>query len=120
MNKFLSENESYLIGFVQGDGNIYEQTRNRGKMSIEVSKRDADMPLKLKQIIQSMFQCNVTISERTRDTNFKKNHTSIRLSVCDIRYYNQTVMLLKQHPNLLFWTALNTSKFDDLEVFDVQ
>jgi len=37
----------------------------------------------------------------------------------DICSYNQTLLLYQQRPNLLFWTSLNTSKFDDLKTFDI-
>lgn len=86
MNRLLSEDESYLIGFVQGDGNIYEQTRNRGRVSIEISERDIDILLKLKTIVQRMFGCNAVISKRTRDTNFKSGYKSAKLCVCDILF----------------------------------
>ena len=39
MDAFLS----YLYGFLQADGNLYEQSRNRGKLSIEISKRDENI-----------------------------------------------------------------------------
>jgi hypothetical protein len=34
---------SYLIGLLQTDGNVYETTRNRGRITLELSEKDCDI-----------------------------------------------------------------------------
>jgi len=74
MDAFLS----YLYGFLQADGNLYEQSRNRGKLSIEISKRDENIIFLLKENIK----VNSFITYRNRTTNFGYGEF-IKLSVYD-------------------------------------
>lgn len=74
---------SYIIGFLQGDGNYYKQSRNRGRVSIELSLRDNDI---LKKISYVLSNYNCYYSERTRDTNFKDDYKSCKLSIYDINF----------------------------------
>jgi len=78
-----NEELSYIIGFLHGDGSYYKQSRNRGKISIELSKKDVDILDKIQAIISDGKR-----SERTRDTNFKKNYASSILLIYkkEIRY----------------------------------
>jgi sporulation protein YlmC with PRC-barrel domain len=55
---------SYIIGFLHSDGHLYETSRNRGKLSIELNKKDIDILVKLQNLIGG------TIRERERATNF--------------------------------------------------
>jgi hypothetical protein len=34
---------AYLFGFIQTDGNLYNNTRDRGRLSIEIHKQDEDI-----------------------------------------------------------------------------
>jgi len=77
----LTKEESYMIGFLQCDGHLSQGTRNRGKLQLEVSVRDRDIIEKFYEIISKKY--NVSIYERTRDTNFKDDYSSISLNVFD-------------------------------------
>ena len=79
-----NSNHAYLIGFSQADGNLYEQSRNRGKFSIELQQNDREILEKL----SSILDCNYTITERTRNTNFKENYTSCVLNICNLNFRN--------------------------------
>ena len=73
---------SYMIGFMQADGHLQSATRNRGRMSIELSERDFFILEKFKEIIA----VNSTLSTRTRDTNFKKKNISVSLTICSKQF----------------------------------
>ena len=64
----------YFLGFLKQDGSIYDTTRNRGNLSIEISSRDADILYKMKNLNKGYLR------ERVRDTNFKEKYHSITLS----------------------------------------
>jgi hypothetical protein len=66
-----NEELSYIIGFLHGDGSYSTYSRNRGKISVELSKRDADILDKIQAIIIEGKR-----SGRTRNTNFKKDYIS--------------------------------------------
>lgn len=65
------ENKSYLFGLLTSDGNLYLQSRNRGKISFELKTSDEELLYKIQKVVE-----NGTLSSRTRDTNFKKSYTS--------------------------------------------
>lgn len=71
---------SYSIGFLQGDGNNYAQSRNRGRISTEISLRDKDILDKMEKCLQGVY---VGRGERTRNTNFKEEYKSCKLVVFD-------------------------------------
>ena len=73
---------AYMIGFIMSDGNLYETTRTRGKLSIEIKKQDIEI---LKEI-SKLVTCNFSITERTRTTNFKNNYTTACLRICDLEF----------------------------------
>lgn len=73
---------AYLFGLIQTDGHLYQNSRNRGRMSIELGKRDEEILLKL----QKRLPFNSTISERTRKTNFKDEYISVIWNVFDKRF----------------------------------
>lgn len=74
------ENYSYLIGFIQGDGHLSTQSRNRGKITIELAARDIDILDKIEKLLSEQ-QIYVARYTRTRDTNFSKENKSVSLSV---------------------------------------
>jgi len=74
-----AEEKSYLIGFLQGDGSHYATTRNRGRVSIEIAKRDIDILNKIEDLLSD--KVNVLRSNRIRDTNFKQNYESTSLCI---------------------------------------
>lgn len=73
---------AYLFGFAQTDGHLYETTRNRGRLRIELGKRDE----KLLREFQKRLPFKSTISERVRNTNFSKQYISVNWSVYDKRF----------------------------------
>jgi hypothetical protein len=73
---------SYFIGFFVTDGTFYEQSRNRGKISFELSNKDVDILEK----ISDLFDVNFTLTGRTRDTNFLDNYTSAILNFYDLDF----------------------------------
>ena len=75
---------SYLIGFMQTDGHLQSSSRNRGRLSIEINKKDIDIIEKFRKIIP----VNSTMYERTRKTNFSSGHTSITMNVFDLNFRN--------------------------------
>jgi len=48
-------NHSYFIGFFVTDGNLHEQSRNRGSISFELSNKDVDILEK----ISDLFDVNL-------------------------------------------------------------
>lgn len=70
---------AYLFGFIQADGHLYQNSRNRGRLSIELGKRDEEL---LKEL-QKRLPFNSTISYRTRKTNFSDEYVSVIWRVYD-------------------------------------
>ena len=73
---------AYLFGLIQTDGHLYQNSRNRGRLSIELGKRDEELLRKL----QKRLPFNSTISERTRKTNFSDKYVSVIWNVFDKRF----------------------------------
>lgn len=63
---------AYMFGFLQADGHLSRQSRNRGGLTVEVSARDIDL---LRQF-QKLTPYSSSITERTRSTNFAPTHTA--------------------------------------------
>lgn len=80
----MDNNMSYLYGFLQADGNLSEQTRNRGRITLEICKKDEDIIHAFDNIITE----NTYISERHRKTNFGENDF-IKLSIYDLDFRNK-------------------------------
>lgn len=75
-------NYAYLFGFIQTDGHLYSNTRDRGCLSIEIGKIDEDLLWAFKKLIPF----NSSITERVRQTNFSSKHTSVIWRVYDKRF----------------------------------
>ena len=73
---------AYLFGLIQTDGHLYQNSRNRGRLSIEVSKRDELLLIEL----QNRLPFHSKITERMRKTNFSKGYVSVIWSVFDKRF----------------------------------
>jgi len=73
---------AYLFGFAQTDGHLYEQSRNRGKLRIEIGERDAEVL----EIFKRLLPFSSSISRRVRTTNFGVNYESVIWTVCDKRF----------------------------------
>jgi hypothetical protein len=83
----LDKNLSYIYGWFAGDGSLYSNTRNRGKFFTEISMIDKDIIEKMKSVFDNINVYS-SIRTRTRNTNFKKNYTSISLSVFSLDFRN--------------------------------
>jgi hypothetical protein len=103
---------SYLIGFLQGDGSYYTQSRNRGKITIELSVKDKDIIDKIITVFESIG-IYVGKTHRLRTTNFKKSYESCGLSI-----YNKKVRsflssyLPSGHKHLIIKPPTELYKFD--------
>lgn len=73
---------AYIFGFLQCDGHMSKTTRNRGRISLELSFKDYDFL----KTLQSFMPVNTTIKERTRNTNFKKNYKTASLNIFDLNF----------------------------------
>jgi hypothetical protein len=73
---------AYMFGFIQTDGHLYKTTRDRGRVSIEVSKQDEDILWAFKNLIPF----NSSITERVRITNFSNNYKSVIWRVYDKKF----------------------------------
>lgn len=69
------QEKSYIFGLLGADGSLYLTTQNRGKMTLEVNIKDKDICEKLFHIIP-----NSSVTERTRNTNFKDEYHSVVFS----------------------------------------
>jgi DNA-binding transcriptional regulator WhiA len=58
---------SYIYGLLLADGNLSLDTRNRGRVVLEVAERDKDILYKINEVVKG------TISFRKRITNFSNN-----------------------------------------------
>jgi len=74
---------SYFLGFVHADGNLYETTRNRGKLSIELRECDSDI---LEEFAKMFSAASPHISRRTRDTNFANNYSTCTLTIHNLLF----------------------------------
>jgi hypothetical protein len=75
-----------MYGFFSADGNLYEMSRNRGRFSIELSVVDVEILERFKVVLEGIGY-TVSLTSRTRNTNFKKNYCSsvLRLHSFDFR-----------------------------------
>jgi hypothetical protein len=73
---------AYMFGFFQTDGHLYLQSGNKGKFTLELSKRDEHILYEF----QKLIPCYSSVIPRTRDTNFKKDYDSTTLCVSDLEY----------------------------------
>jgi hypothetical protein len=91
-----SEHLSYIIGFLQGDGNNYAQSRNRGRITVEISARDKDILDKIEKCLEGI---HIGRGDRTRDTNFKEDYQSSSLGLFDLetrQYLSQFIPIGKK------------------------
>jgi hypothetical protein len=68
---------------------LSQGTRNRGRLQIEISAKDADV---LEQLAPAI-PYNSRISKRTRSTNFAPEYTSVTLRVCAREFREELVAL---------------------------
>jgi LAGLIDADG-like domain len=80
---------AYLFGFLQCDGHLTENTRNRGRLSVELSIRDVALLERFQQLVP--FPSSITT--RTRSTNFKSSYTSAIWTVCALEVRRELIEL---------------------------
>lgn len=71
---------AYLFGFLQADGHLSKDTRNRGKARIELAVGDRAILRKF----QALLPVPTSVTFRERDTNFKKGSRSAIWTLCDL------------------------------------
>ena len=77
--------DSYLYGLILSDGSIYLDTRNRGKVTIELKYECR----KLIEQIQEKLSYKSSIRYRKRDTNFKLDYKCIVWTCCELSFRNE-------------------------------
>lgn len=76
---------SYMIGFIQADGYLIQESRNRGKLSIEIDSRDTDILKRIKKIIPSYS----SITFRKRVIEFKSKNKIYHRKYANLRCYSK-------------------------------
>ncbi|MGW6058162.1 hypothetical protein [Streptomyces sp. NPDC055189] len=71
---------AYMFGFLQTDGHLSQQSRDRGRLTVEINVRD----IQILREFQRLTPYNSTISERTRSTNFAESHHSATWTLCSL------------------------------------
>jgi hypothetical protein len=74
--------QAYMYGFIQTDGHMSKDTRDRGRVTIEVGEQDRSVL----ETFASLISYHSGISVRTRATNFSQQYTSVAWSVYDKRF----------------------------------
>ena len=87
----MSKEESYIFGLLITDGSMYLSSRNRGRVILELNKRDEDIIIKLSELIP-----NSRVRYRTRDTNFKTGYQSA--AFCNFRLEFRTWLINCGYP----------------------
>jgi hypothetical protein len=72
---------AYMFGFLQADGHLSQQSRQRGRMTVEINARD----IELLREFQRLTPYNSSIRERTRSTNFAETAHSAIWSLCSLQ-----------------------------------
>jgi hypothetical protein len=80
---------AYLYGFIQTDGHLSQSTRNKGRLQIEISIRDAAI---LEQL-SAAIPCYSRVSFRTRTTNFADEKQFASLTVCGKEFRDELIEL---------------------------
>jgi hypothetical protein len=78
---------AYLFAFLQCDGHLVQNTRNRGSLSVELSVRDAALLNRFQEIVPYYS----SIRTRTRSTNFANRHTSTVWTVCALQFRRELI-----------------------------
>lgn len=70
---------AYMFGFLQADGHLYSNTRNRGRLSLELKVQDAWLVEQFARLVPFYS----SIRTRTRRTNFSEIYSSVIWTVHD-------------------------------------
>lgn len=80
---------AYMFGFLQCDGHLSENTRKRGRLSVELSEVDR----RLLEQFRDLIPFPSAITTRTRRTNFSEKHTSVVWTVCSLAFRRELIAL---------------------------
>ena len=110
------EEKSYIYGILAADGNLYLQSRNRGRFSLELNIKDKDIIEKINDIIPFG-----KISYRKRITNFGYNSVicytnyryDFRKEIISMGYpiFNKTTLIappIVEYDENAFWRGFLT------------
>lgn len=82
-NIFEKKEHAYVLGLLQSDGNLYETSRNRGRLTIELKNIDENILYK----ITDLFDCYSSITNRNRQIeikDYKYDFNSVKFSLFDL------------------------------------
>jgi intein/homing endonuclease len=82
-------NHAYMFGFIQADGHMSEDTRNRGKVTIELKSSDEE----ILKTFASLIPYNLSITTRVRNTNFAQDYKSSCLTIHSLDFRNELLSL---------------------------
>ncbi|MEV0529476.1 hypothetical protein AB0I66_39265 [Streptomyces sp. NPDC050439] len=71
---------AYMFGFLQADGHLSQQSRGRGRLTVEINVRD----IEILREFQRLTPYSSTISERVRATNISEEHHSATWTLCSL------------------------------------
>jgi len=104
---------AYMYGLIQTDGHMSSETRDRGKVRIELSEQDR---IVLETFVQ-LVPYHSKISTRTRATNFSQHHTSVTWSIYDKRFRDQLLSLGMPYGKKSAMIAPPTSEYSQIDYF---
>ena len=81
----LQDDHAYFLGLLATDGHIAESTRNRGRVSFELSAIDGS----ILRTLAARIPYRAHLSVRQRTTNFARNHISVVLNFHDLQLRHQ-------------------------------
>jgi|SRR5699024_4939675 len=81
--------DAYLFGLILADGSLYFNTRNRGKVQIELSYKDKD----ILESIQEKFYITSYLSSRIRTTQFKTDFQTVIWSCHQLKFREDLIKL---------------------------
>jgi hypothetical protein len=104
---------AYMYGLIQTDGHMSSETRNRGKVRIELSEQD-------RAVLETFMQLvpyHSKISARTRVTNFSQQHTSVTWSIYDKRFRDCLLSLGMPYGKKSALIAPPTTEYSQIDYF---
>ena len=85
MMDLTKENDAYIYGLLLADGHLGEQSRNRGRIEMELKISDISI---LNMIREFFSEYNCKIRTRCRNTNFKNNSESCTITFHSLELRN--------------------------------
>jgi hypothetical protein len=104
---------AYFFGFISGDGHLCQGVGRKGNLSIEIAARDRP----LLERFADLFPVNSRLSERTRDTNFKRAHTSCCLTICAVEFREKLIELGLPHSKKSETVGIPNANFSEIDFY---